>query len=181
MNIFSKVKAFDFVAKLFAAARLNLTAMVEAGDENALKAALDQAAKSAAAPTGPTAAEVAEVSAENAKLGARVTELETQLATATGRADKAEAAAKASAATLSGYQAAFAAAGLKSEKPEDFGKALQDRISTRAGEKLGELGVRTDFVQDDPNGDPAKAKKGGSATRPGIAGLAQLFKADAQK
>lgn len=138
MNIFTATRTLGFVAKLFAAAKLNLDEFVAAGDESALQAHI--AAHGAAAGPADTTAKDTEIA-----------DLKSQLATA-------KAAAAEHATRHASVVSVLATAGVKfaaTDKPEAVTAALESRISMRAGEELAKRSLR-DFPEQKIEADPTK-------------------------
>lgn len=158
MNIFAAVKQLTFVAKLFAAAKLNLEDFITAGDESALAAHIEgqRQAGSSAATTSITIDTVAMETKLLTDAGITVAEGQTPAQALAAHIT----AVKAAADRQSALCAAMTAAGIKVTEAttvEQFTKALEDRISTRAGEELAKRGVGTAFVKDTPAADPTAA------------------------
>lgn len=151
MKIFAALKQIEFAAKLFAAAGFNFQAAVDAKDENALKAHIEQAVAAAPARTvEPTAEQIQALATSELraqlKLGADVDPIAHLASIATAQAE------------FTAIKSGLTAAGVKFEKPEGFAAALEARINTRAGEELAKRGLR-DFPEQVVTDDPAKAAK----------------------
>jgi len=137
-NILQATKRLAFVGKLFTTAKLDLDAMIDAGDETALAAHLEQAGKGSAAPAAPAPAAITAEHPEVAALiSAAVAPLKFQLAA---------------------VDEALAAVGIKgasTAEPEAMAKSFEDRIAIKAAEELAKKGV-TSFAATEANPDPTK-------------------------
>jgi hypothetical protein len=187
-NLFTATRTVAFVTKLFAAANLNLQSMVDAGEENALKAHIEKATAAAPATPGtPTAEEIAEVNAslekavkENETLGAQVKDLSAKNAKAAEETISLNAQITTLTAQLTAVRAAkieFAA----DAKPEAITAAVAARISKAAGEELAKHGL-TQFPEQNVEADPTKPEaKNETKNLTGLAKVQAAFAAQSAK
>jgi hypothetical protein len=153
---------FKALAAQYAAAGLNVETMIAAGPD-ALRAHI---ATASAALIAQAVADT--VKTCQAQLDAAIAAKDAALAKST------EATATASAATTrhATVANALATAGITlapDATPEQLLKAIEDRISTRAGEELAKHGVGTAFVTNTPSADPAAAARPKNTSLTGLA------------
>ena len=112
MKFFAAVKTATFATSLLSKAGLNLETLQAAGDENALKALIDQAG---AKPNAEAEQAIAEAATENASLTATLKTATEGLASTN--------------ASLHALNTTLAAEGLPVAKPEEFKAALAAHVS----------------------------------------------------
>lgn len=168
MNILTAVRNLSFVAKLFAAAKLDLNAMIDTGDETALAAHIEAASK-VIAPAAPVA-----ITAEHPEVAALIKSA-TDALTARYQTEFFD--------DLTAMNKGLVDAGVKFEKSSAKGKTVDDiaacvttavnnRISIKAREILATHGV-TEFATDLPDSDPEALEKS-KIKASGLTGLARV-------
>lgn len=151
MNILTAVRNLSFVSKLFTAAKLDLNAMIEAGDETALAAHIEAGSKAApvVAITGDHPEVAALISAALAPVSAQLASLQAQ-----------------SSAFVSGVSAAgvkIEAAQADAPTAEEIAASINARAAIVAQEQLAKRGLAS-FPGSEPAADPTKPSAGAKPT-----------------